>query len=71
MRWQVEDETGARQPALFPSLVGEVVERRPGRGSFQGMEFLHVRARTIVNTLPHSAPLPFRHTVNAYRGCSH
>ncbi|MDP8987412.1 MAG: radical SAM protein [Actinomycetota bacterium] len=71
MRWQVEDEAEARQPALFPSLAGEVVERRPGQGSFQGMEFLHVRARTIVNTLPRSAPLPFRHTVNAYRGCSH
>ena len=71
MRWQVDDDAEARQPALFPSLAGEVVERRPGRGSFQGMEFLHVRARTIINTLPRSAPLPFRHTINAYRGCSH
>jgi DNA repair photolyase len=71
MRWQVEHEAEARQSTLFPALAGEVVERRPGTGSFQGMEFLHVRARTIVNTLPRATRLPFRHTVNAYRGCSH
>jgi DNA repair photolyase len=35
------------------------------------MEFLHVRARTIINSLAPSSPLPFRHTINAYRGCSH
>src|SRR3989442_10060628 len=35
------------------------------------MTFLHVRARRVVNTLPKSGRLPFRHTINAYRGCSH
>ncbi|MBA3956405.1 MAG: hypothetical protein H0X58_07055 [Acidimicrobiia bacterium] len=69
MRWSVEDGEDP-QAALFPPPTGEVVERRPGRGSFRGMEFLHVRARTIINTLA-SSPLPFRHTINAYRGCSH
>jgi DNA repair photolyase len=69
MRWSVEDSEDP-QAALFPPPTGEVVERRPGRGSFRGMEFLHVRARTIINTLA-SSPLPFRHTINAYRGCSH
>ncbi|HVL02886.1 MAG TPA: radical SAM protein [Acidimicrobiales bacterium] len=69
MRWVVE---GAEKPqaALFQSTAGEVVERRPGQGAFSGMEFLHVRAKTIINTLG-SSPLPFRHTINAYRGCSH
>lgn len=69
MRWRTEDGEGA-QAALFPPAAGEVVERRPGEGAFRGMEFLHVRARTIINTLG-SSPLPFRHTINAYRGCSH
>ncbi len=69
MRWRVEGDD-ERQAALFPSSAGEVVERRPGQGAFRGMEFLHVRARTIINTLG-SSPLPFRHTINAYRGCSH
>jgi DNA repair photolyase len=69
VRWRLEDGEDA-QPALFRPDPGEVVERRPGQGAFRGMEFLHVRARTIINTLGSSA-LPFRHTINAYRGCSH
>lgn len=69
MRWHVEGE-GDEAAQLFPTGAGDVVERRPGQGSFTGMEFLHVRARRIINTLG-SSPLPFRHTINAYRGCSH
>ena len=69
VRWQVEDGEGPA--ALFAGYGGDVVERRPGAGAFRGMEFLHVRARTIVNSLPPSARMPFRHTINAYRGCSH
>ena len=74
MRWQDldgPDQAGTAQPALFGGSDGDVVERRPGRGQFVGMEFLHVRARTILNTLPAASRLPFRHTINAYRGCSH
>src|SRR5207247_4921550 len=33
------------------------------------MEFLHVNARRIINELPKSSGLPFRYTINAYRGC--
>ena len=35
------------------------------------MEFLHVNARTIINTVPAESRMPFRHTINPYRGCSH
>ncbi len=65
LRWQVVDDT-AGQLALF-----DETERHVGRGEFRGMEFLHVRARTIINTLNEHSGLPFRHTINAYRGCSH
>jgi DNA repair photolyase len=43
-----------------------------GSGEYRGLEFLHVRARKIINEIK-SAPgyLPFRFTINAYRGCSH
>ena len=34
------------------------------------MEFLHVRARRIINEVKGS-PFGFRYTINAYRGCSH
>src|SRR5579871_2254792 len=35
------------------------------------MEFLHVEARRVINAVPAAARLPFRYTINAYRGCSH
>jgi DNA repair photolyase len=35
------------------------------------MEFLHVNARTIINEVPAASRMPFRFTINAYRGCSH
>ncbi|HZB71736.1 MAG TPA: radical SAM protein [Acidimicrobiales bacterium] len=64
MRWRTEGDDA--QEALFPDA-----DRHIGRGEFRGMEFLHVKARSIINTLPASGRLPFRHTINAYRGCSH
>ena len=70
MRWKlVEEEDGAGQGALFQEE--EVVERHIGKGEYQGLEFLHVRARTIINEVPGAQRLPFRWTINAYRGCSH
>ena len=56
------------QAALFDEPI---FEREPGRGEFRGMEFLHVRARTIINRVPGPPRFGFGHTINAYRGCSH
>ncbi len=64
LRWQVVEE--ASQPALF-----DVPEREIGTGEFRGLEFLHVRARTIINKVGPKSPVPFQYTINAYRGCSH
>ncbi|HLF99541.1 MAG TPA: radical SAM protein [Acidimicrobiia bacterium] len=52
---------------LFPGLV----HREFGRGEFRGMEFLHVEAKRIINEVPSASRVPFRWTINAYRGCSH
>jgi DNA repair photolyase len=35
------------------------------------MEFMHVHARRIINEVPAASRMPFRYTINAYRGCSH
>src|ERR1051325_3507842 len=68
LRWQLVDDTAADpQGALFD----EVVERPIGRGRLSGMEFLHVHARRIINEVPAASRMPFRFTINAYRGCSH
>lgn len=67
VRWAVTDAsaTGAQQ-TLF-----DEPEREIGRGEFRGLEFVHVRARSIINRVDSRSPMPFQHTINAYRGCSH
>ena len=71
MRWTIVEQ--ASQGTLFGGVGDgeEVFERRPGEGQFAGMEFLHVRARSIINRVPEASRMPFRHTINVYRGCSH
>jgi DNA repair photolyase len=67
LRWQVVDgNEAATQPALF-----DVPEREIVTGEFRGLEFLHVRARTIINKVGPKSPVPFQYTINSYRGCSH
>ncbi len=53
LRWQVVEEPS--QPALF-----DLPEREIGTGEFRGLEFLHVRARTIINKVGPRSPVPFR-----------
>ena len=67
-RWRLAEDDGG-QPALFAEE--EIVERHVGTGAYRGLRFLHVRARRIISTVPARSRMPFRHTINAYRGCSH
>src|SRR3954464_12426963 len=69
IRWKLADESG--QGTFFDVDGDDALERRPGEGQFEGMEFLHVRARRIINEVPAASRMPFRFTINAYRGCSH
>ncbi len=65
-RWPTEG--AGSSPSLFE---GTWPERHVGKGEFRGLEFLHVNARSIINAVPASSKMPFRYTINAYRGCSH
>lgn len=67
LRWRLaqQEESGA----LFPDETA--FERHVGTGAYAGLEFLHVNARSIINSVPKASRMPFRHTINAYRGCSH
>jgi DNA repair photolyase len=38
---------------------------------FEGITFHEVLCKSALNKVPNAAALPFRYTVNAYRGCSH
>ena len=68
LRWRLAGDTGG-QGVFFSDE--ELVERHVGRGEYRGMEFLHVNARRVVNEVPKASRVPFRWTINAYRGCSH
>jgi DNA repair photolyase len=70
LRWRLAEEDDAEgQGALFDG--DELVDRHVGTGEFRGMEFLHVNARTVINEVPAASRMPFRFTINVYRGCSH
>src|SRR5262249_19661173 len=50
------------------SLLDEGVD--PTR-ELREVEYLHVRARSVISEVPAASRIPFRYTINAYRGCSH
>jgi len=73
MRWSSQDlatatASGASTPELFGvrGLVRTV--RTP---EFAGMAFHEVLAKSALNKVPASSNMPFRWTVNPFRGCSH
>jgi DNA repair photolyase len=70
LRWRLADESDPTgQGALFDG--DQLVQHHVGSGEFRGMEFLHVNAGTIINEVPAASRMPFRYTINVYRGCSH
>jgi DNA repair photolyase len=38
---------------------------------FRGMTFYEVQAKSIINRVPEASHVPFRYTINPYRGCTH
>jgi len=72
LRWRLADapdEDAPGQGALFSS--DDLLTPERGTGRLSGLEFLHVHARRIINEVPAASRMPFRFTINAYRGCSH
>jgi DNA repair photolyase len=71
MRWSgqqvVEDGVGAA--AALPGMSGLL--RSVRTPEFAGTVFHEVEARSALNRVPGSSPMPFQWTVNPYRGCSH
>ncbi|MEJ5915779.1 Rv2578c family radical SAM protein [Pseudokineococcus sp. 1T1Z-3] len=73
MRWQAQMLEAVDDGALpglaaasIPGLQRSV--RTPG---FAGVTFHEVRCRSALNEVPAASAMPFRWTVNPYRGCSH
>jgi len=53
-----------------PDQLFELRRRTFDTPQFQGIEFIEVEAKSIVNPVPGNY-LPFNWTINPYRGCSH
>ena len=58
----------AAAPALFERGA---ITRSFDTPGFRGMTFFEVHARSVINRVPDSSRVPFRWTINPYRGCSH
>ncbi|MBS4729381.1 Rv2578c family radical SAM protein [Mycobacterium sp. SM1] len=69
MRWAsqgIDVDDGALPGLQRVGLVRSV--RTP---QFDGITFHEVLCKSALNKVPNAAALPFRYTVNPYRGCSH
>jgi DNA repair photolyase len=61
----------AGRPAALPLIERGAVARTFDTPGFRGMTFYEVRAKSVVNRVPEASRMPFRWTVNPYRGCQH
>ena len=62
--------TAARDRAL-PLIERGAVARTFDTPGFRGMTFFEVQARSVVNRVPEASRMPFKWTINPYRGCQH
>jgi DNA repair photolyase len=71
VRWsgQEVDAEGVGAAAALPGLRGLLRSVRPPE--FAGTTFHEVEARSALNRVPDASAVPFRWTINPYRGCSH
>ena len=69
MRW---DGQGVRvDDGALPGLARLGFVRSVRTPEFDGITFHEILCKSALNKVPDSAMLPFRYTVNGYRGCSH
>ncbi len=71
MRWESQRAVGEAEAAAqpLPGMPGLV--RTVRAPEFAGMVFHEVLAKSVLNEVLGGSPLPFRFTVNTFRGCSH
>ena len=69
MRW---DRQGVSvDDGALPGLQRIGFVRSVRTPQFEGITFHEVLCKSALNKVPNAAMLPFRYTVNGYRGCSH
>lgn len=71
MRWEALSTKVGDADALLPATSIPGLLRTVTTPEFAGVRFHEVRARSALNEVPASSSMPFRWTVNPYRGCLH
>jgi len=73
MRWDNLrlDSAADDGEAQVPMFARGAVVRTFDTPGFRGMTFYEVQAKSIVSHVPESSRMPFRWTINPYRGCQH
>lgn len=61
----------AEEQRRLPGYRDEAVVRRFDAPEALETRFYEVRARSVLNRVPEQSRMPFRWTINPYRGCSH
>ena len=70
VRWDnltIENERGSALPGFKEPAVVRTFDAPEALGT----RFYEVRARSAINEVPKRSRMPFRYTINPYRGCSH
>jgi DNA repair photolyase len=70
VRWDNLVE-GQEQRARLPGYRDDAVVRHFDAPDSIPTRFYEVRAKSILNRVPEASRMPFRWTINPYRGCSH
>ncbi len=70
MRLTAEPDEGTA-PLPLPLAGQGATVRTFDAPEFRGVTFYEVRSKSILNRVPDASPMPFRWTVNPYRGCTH
>ena len=64
-------DSGPAPGGRVPLLPRGAVTRTFDTPEFRGITFHEVTARSALNKVPEASRMPFRWTINPYRGCSH
>jgi DNA repair photolyase len=70
MRWS-NLETSTEESRRLPSYREPAAVRRFDAPEALDVRFYEVQARSVLNRVPERSRMPFRWTVNPYRGCTH
>jgi DNA repair photolyase len=69
MRW--DGQAISVDDGALPGLARIGLVRSVRTPQFEGITFHEVLCKSALNKVPNASMLPFRYTVNGYRGCSH